>query len=64
MTGHVYRSRVAPLNRVRIDDNDVIGIVSALTFYSDLRCSVCVSWFSNGVHYEAWFDEQRLEVVP
>jgi hypothetical protein len=60
---NTFQSRVAPLYRVRIDGGDIIGVVSGITFYANDYCSVSVSWLSNGTHQEAWFNEERLEIV-
>jgi len=58
-----FKSKLLPLDRVRIDGGDIIGIVTGVTFYAGGDCSGLVSWLANGAHYEVWFDEKRLEVV-
>ncbi len=59
----VYRSHFAPLDRVRIDrDQSIIATVIGLTFQSDGRLQIGVSWISNGIPQEAWFDESRLHM--
>ncbi len=47
-------------DKVRVDNGDVIGIVTGYTWRNQEFISCEVAWFNNGIHYEVWFAEWRL----
>ncbi len=67
----ILRSDFAFGDRVKID-GDVNGAITGITarpgasgeMMADSYLQYEVSWWSNGVHYSAWFDGFRLEPRP